>query len=145
MVILCRFKCALLCIDCWNGIQRCHLQCRSLPYNAAVVSRIESIVSLTQRVLYYPCESSTMDALKGTSIFIQLLLGYFWTGQIISGAKKEKKNISIINQCFSFLVFVVYCCWLASWLQLTAMLFRLDGCNNNKKNITGSRGQETPL
>lgn len=40
---------SLLCtIDSCNGIQMCHLQCRSLSYNAAVVSWIESIVSLTQ-------------------------------------------------------------------------------------------------
>lgn len=92
MVIIFRFKCALLCIECRNGIQKCHLQCRSLPYNAAIVSWIELIVSLTQSVLYYPCESSTMDALKGTAILIQLLLGYFWTGQIISGKKRKEKH-----------------------------------------------------
>lgn len=34
----CMFKFSLLCIDSWNGIQKCHLQCRSLPCNAAAVS-----------------------------------------------------------------------------------------------------------
>lgn len=43
--------CRLLCvIDCCNGVQKWHLQCRSLSYNAAVVCWAESIVSLGQGV-----------------------------------------------------------------------------------------------
>lgn len=96
------WNCSLLCIDSWNGIEKCHLQCRSLTYNAAVVSWIESIVSLTQSVLYYPCGSSTMDTLSGTSILISFCLVTLRLNINI----REKKNLSIshifvIRQCFS--------------------------------------------
>lgn len=57
------FLCLLPCtIDC----SKCHLQCRSSSESAAVASWIESIVWLAQCVLYYPSESSAMDALTCT-------------------------------------------------------------------------------
>lgn len=89
-------------VDSRNSIQICHLQCRSSSCNAAAVSWTESIVSLTQSVLCYPCKSSITNTLKGTCAFyIQFSAWALFRPWTDLGKTKEKQHCSHLL-CFLF-------------------------------------------
>lgn len=112
-------------VDSRNSIQICHLQCRSSSCNAAAVSWTESIVSLTQSVLCYPCKSSITNTLKGTCAFYIQFSAWAlfrpWTDQIMPWKNQREATL----QSFAlFPVFLEVC---------IAADYQLKGLKNNNK------------